>query len=88
MNNSSNPNNPAPPPRPANNGFTSSTPRNGYFVTAKAIRRIKKAVTFAAQKGAGFGVTWQSVAARPSTAEAFCVAVEADYPENGATVRF
>ena len=57
------------------NGFTSSTPRNGYFLTAKALRRVKRAAASA-------GIPWQPIAARPSTAEEFCVAVEAEYPND------
>ena len=54
-------------------GFTTNSPRQGYYLTAKALRRVKNAARIA-------GLPWQSIAARPATAEAFCTDVEADYP--------
>ena len=51
---------------------TTMTPnRQGYFLTASGMRRVKAAAKFA-------GLQWQAVAARPDSVYEFLTAVEAD----------
>jgi hypothetical protein len=60
-----------PTPLP-NDTITSSTPnRQGYFLTAAAMRRVRAAAKFA-------GLPWQAVAARPLTVLEFLNRVEPD----------
>ena len=48
--------------------------RTTYKVSPALMKRIKAAVKVASPGGA---LTWQAIAARPQTAEAFCMQVEA-----------
>ncbi len=51
---------------------TSATPnRQGYYLTASGMRRVRAAAKFA-------GLEWQAIAARPNSVYEFLMAVEPD----------
>ena len=52
---------------------------NKYNVTPRELARIKRCMKYLKSIGQANSITWQQIAARPSTHQGFCERVEAEF---------